>query len=207
MLALTISIAVLCISSTEAQAQTQITIYAKEYAFGLSADSTTSPGPTLTLTSGDTVTVTLTNVGTMAHGWALTDQPQTGANKLFSASINQISAGTSDSVTFTVGSPGTYYYICPVPGHVSLGMWGMVQVVNGGASGSPAPTASASPSSTPSANPSATVSPSSTVTPSRSPSPSPTIPELSILALIGIMAAALATLVISRKRFRIAKNR
>jgi nitrite reductase (NO-forming) len=27
-------------------------------------------------------------------------------------------------VTFTPDKPGTYYYICSVPGHVERGMWG-----------------------------------------------------------------------------------
>jgi rusticyanin len=28
------------------------------------------------------------------------------------------------TITFTAPSPGTYYYICPVPGHAQQGMWG-----------------------------------------------------------------------------------
>ncbi len=29
-----------------------------------------------------------------------------------------------ETITFTAPSPGTYYYICPVPGHAQQGMWG-----------------------------------------------------------------------------------
>ena len=32
--------------------------------------------------------------------------------------------GESGSVTFTAGVPGTYYYICTVPGHALQGMQG-----------------------------------------------------------------------------------
>jgi nitrite reductase (NO-forming) len=35
-----------------------------------------------------------------------------------------LKAGESGSTTFTAGAPGTYYYICTVPGHAALGMQG-----------------------------------------------------------------------------------
>ena len=37
---------------------------------------------------------------------------------------NPLKAGESGSVTFLAGAPGTYYYICTVPGHALQGMQG-----------------------------------------------------------------------------------
>ncbi len=113
---------------------TKIDIYAGEYGFGNSAGSVTSPGPTLTFKAGDTVTVTLHNVGTVPHNWAIvTDKTDGSTNYAFSGAVigsasNAVAPGASSSATFTVGNAGSYYYICQVDGHVSLGMWGTVTV-------------------------------------------------------------------------------
>lgn len=111
---------------------TNINIYGSEYGFGASASSIISPGPTMELQSGQSVTVTFHNVGTLAHNWAIVTS-KTGGNIAFNGAqiaspSSPVAAGSSQSVTFTVGSAGTYYYICQVDGHVSLGMWGTVTV-------------------------------------------------------------------------------
>jgi uncharacterized cupredoxin-like copper-binding protein len=223
-------LAALSLSDTQAQTQnstaTNITFYAGELydangtlqhgAFGVIMTNLTSPGPTLNFTAGQTVNLTLVNVGKVGHGWALTDQPQTNATVLFNATIanatTPLAPNATGSVNFTIANAGTYYYICPVPGHVALGMWGMVNVTAAiNASVSPTPTtstsASPSPTSTSSASPTSTVTTSpthtATATPSKSPTPSPTIPELSAIVLIGIMAAAVATALIGKKRLNI----
>jgi plastocyanin len=136
-LLLTLSLAAV-IGTTKAQAATvQVTIYAGEittsqYGFGNSSATITSPGPTLTFHSGDTVNVTLQNAGTMAHNWAIVDTKSSTGTVLWSAQIasstNGVQVGQSESVTFTVGNSGNYYYICQVDGHVALGMWGNVVV-------------------------------------------------------------------------------
>ncbi len=41
---------------------------------------------------------------------------------------NPIPPGGSGSVTFKVTQAGTYNYICQVPGHVDLGMYGTVVI-------------------------------------------------------------------------------
>ncbi len=114
-----------------------INIYAGEvssstYGFGDSASSINSPGPTLTFTAGQKVTVTFHNAGTMPHNWAIVDAKSSTANVLWSAKVgsasNPISAGGTATVTFTVGSAGSYYYICQVDAHVALGMWGTITV-------------------------------------------------------------------------------
>lgn len=114
-----------------------ITLYAGEisaasYGFGLSSNGLTSPGPTLNFTQGEVVKITLVNVGAMPHAFEITDAPKTGSNMLFNAAIasggNPLLLGQSGSVIFTVDRSGNFYYICPVPGHTGLGMWGNITV-------------------------------------------------------------------------------
>jgi len=102
-----------------------------EYGFGNNA-TILSPGPTLNFTVGEIVNMTVYNVGTMGHNWALTNAEATDAKVLFGAQIDSGSApipinGTG-SVVFKVTTSGDYYYICQVPGHAQLGMWGNVVV-------------------------------------------------------------------------------
>jgi uncharacterized cupredoxin-like copper-binding protein len=114
---------------------TPLTMYAGEistasYGFGNTAATITSPGPTMTLKEGTSYTMTVTNSGTMPHAWEIT-RDKTTSTVLFGAQIDPtsyISPGASGSVTFTPTEVGTFYYICPVPGHVALGMWGTVIV-------------------------------------------------------------------------------
>jgi uncharacterized cupredoxin-like copper-binding protein len=128
---------VYALMSTPAAQGTPLTLYAGEvssaaYGFGNTASSIESnPGPTLTLTQGTTYTMTVHNVGTMPHAWEITSEKATGSQVLFNAKIastSYLSPGASGSVTFTPNQAGTFYYICPVPGHVDLGMWGSVVV-------------------------------------------------------------------------------
>ena len=103
-----------------------------EYGFGNSATSITSPGPTLNFTVGDVVNMTVFNAGTMPHNWALTSSNATSATVLFGAKIDSgnvpIPVNETGSVVFKVTQSGNYYYICQVPGHADLGMWGNVVV-------------------------------------------------------------------------------
>lgn len=115
---------------------TPLTLYAGEistasYGFGNSASTITSPGPTLNLKVGQTYTMTVTNSGTMPHAWEISSQKAAGS-VLFGAQIastSYLAPGASGSVTFTPNQAGNFYYICSVPGHVALGMWGNVVVV------------------------------------------------------------------------------
>ena len=113
---------------------TPLTLYIGEissqtYGFGSTANSLTSnPGPTLTLVAGQTYTITVHNVGTMQHNWATVDHKATNANVLWAAVTPFINAGSSSQVTFKAGSAGNYVYICQVPGHIALGLWGTVVV-------------------------------------------------------------------------------
>ncbi len=112
----------------------QVTLYAGEistnqYGFGNST-ALTSPGPTLTFKVGDVVNLTLFNVGSMPHNWALANANQTNAPVLFHAQVASndipIPSNQTGSVIFSVTQAGNFFYICQVPGHLQLGMWGNV---------------------------------------------------------------------------------
>jgi plastocyanin len=104
------------------------------FGFGTSSGNETSPGPTITLKQGQTVTINFHNEGAMPHnGAVVTAKTDGNTNLAFSgaqvASANSpIAAGGTGSCAFTVDKTGTFYYICQVDAHVSLGMWGEVRV-------------------------------------------------------------------------------
>jgi uncharacterized cupredoxin-like copper-binding protein len=115
-----------------------VTLYAgeinsNEYGFGFAANSLTAPGPTLTFKVGDVVKVTVHNVGTLPHSFEINTQNTTKGQALFSSEINPgtfISPGKSASIVFKVTEAGEFYYICPVPGHAELGMWGHCKITS-----------------------------------------------------------------------------
>jgi uncharacterized cupredoxin-like copper-binding protein len=103
------------------------------YGFGFSPSNLTSPGPRLAFKVNDVVNVTVTNVGQFPHDWAIVSNNQSSsAPVLFRAQIasstDPLQHGQSGSVVFTVAQTGNFYYICQVPGHEDVGMWGNVVV-------------------------------------------------------------------------------
>ncbi len=84
--------------------------------------------PDFVVNSGDEVTFTATNAGKGFHAFGIAASPDDFNNLLWGSEIAAatapLKAGESGSSTFTAGAPGTYYYICTVPGHASLGMQG-----------------------------------------------------------------------------------
>jgi len=126
-------------TTTKAQTSgTSITLYAGSvnsgsgtYGYGISASKITSPGPTLNLVEGTTYTITVDNVATdMTHSFEIVSTKAIGT-PLFGAGIDIntfIPAGGSGQVTFTPNQTGNFYYVCTVPAHISLGMWGNVKV-------------------------------------------------------------------------------
>ncbi len=115
------------------------TIYGGEinetrYGFGSSPNNLSSPGPTLIFNITDVVKITFVNAGKMPHGFEITDAPRSSSTELFDAAVgsasNPLAPGESGSVVFQPTATGdAFYYICPVPGHAELGMWGHVTVV------------------------------------------------------------------------------
>jgi len=101
-----------------------------KYGFGNTSSTLTSPGPTLRFNLSDVVNVTVINVGKMPHAFAITSAPKTGSQILFNAEIgsasNPLQPGKQGSVIFTPGNAGSFFYVCPVPGHTETGMYGSV---------------------------------------------------------------------------------
>ena len=88
--------------------------------------------PEFTVNSGDEVTFTATNTGKSFHAFGIVTDPEDFNNAIPGTTIGAASSplkpGESGSVTFTAGAPGTYYYICTVPGHALQGMQGKLIV-------------------------------------------------------------------------------
>ena len=108
--------------------------------FALPGEVVTNQGPTLTVKTGEPVTVTLENLqgqygapsdshdfavvpagldlGTMAATRTLEDEA------LWDSHMPKVFAGESGEITFTPTAPGTYQYVCTIPGHPDFGMAG-----------------------------------------------------------------------------------
>jgi len=84
--------------------------------------------PEIRVNSGDEVTVTSDNLGKSFHAFGVVTDPEDFNNVIWGSEIaaptNPLKPGEGDTVTFTAGAPGTYYYICTVPGHALQGMQG-----------------------------------------------------------------------------------
>jgi len=84
--------------------------------------------PEFRVNSGDEVTFTAVNAGKSFHSFGIVSNPEDFNNVLWNSAIasasNPLKPGQDGSVTFTAGAPGTYYYICTVPGHALQGMQG-----------------------------------------------------------------------------------
>jgi len=84
--------------------------------------------PAITVNSGDEVTVTSLNAGMSFHAFGVVSNPDDFNSVVFDSAIaaatNPLKPGESGSATFIAGAPGTYYYICTVPGHALQGMIG-----------------------------------------------------------------------------------
>jgi nitrite reductase (NO-forming) len=84
--------------------------------------------PEIRVKSGDEVTITANNVGKSFHAFGVVTNPDDFNSVVFDSAIaaatNPLKPDESGSVTFVAGAPGTYYYICTVPGHALQGMKG-----------------------------------------------------------------------------------
>ena len=105
--------------------------------------------PTFVINKGSTVNFVFINLGAEIHIFAITPQappfnpfttlspeslkadllylpalpPPANPSNPFSGSIY------STSGSYTFNETGTYYYLCPIPGHAELGMYGKIEVV------------------------------------------------------------------------------
>ena len=84
--------------------------------------------PEIKVKSGDTVTIKSANNGISFHSFGVVSNPDDVNSIVFNSAIgsmnNPIKPKEAKEVTFTAGAPGSYAYICTVPGHAALGMHG-----------------------------------------------------------------------------------
>ena len=84
--------------------------------------------PEIRVNSGDEVTITANNMGKSFHAFGVVSNPEDFNSVIWDSAIaamaNPLKPGEGSSTTFIAGAPGTYYYICTVPGHALQGMQG-----------------------------------------------------------------------------------
>ena len=84
--------------------------------------------PEIRVNSGDEVTITANNMGKSFHAFGVVSNPEDFNSIIWDSAIaamsNPLKPGEGGTTTFTAGAPGTYYYICTVPGHAIQGMQG-----------------------------------------------------------------------------------
>jgi nitrite reductase (NO-forming) len=97
----------------------------KQYAFN-ALPGQPGTNPDITVKSGDTVTIHVKNDSKSYHAFGVVTDPTDPFsivwNSAFGTPDNPLKPGQSGDVTFVAGAPGTYHYICTVPGHAALGM-------------------------------------------------------------------------------------
>jgi nitrite reductase (NO-forming) len=99
----------------------------KDYAFN-ALTGQSGHNPDITVKSGDTVTIHIKNDSTSFHAFGVVTDPEDPNsvvwNSAFKSPDSPMKPHESGDVTFVAGAPGTYHYICTVPGHADLGMNG-----------------------------------------------------------------------------------
>jgi uncharacterized cupredoxin-like copper-binding protein len=95
---------------------------------------------TVAVPAGAEITITLENVGSVEHEWVVlkggvrveseSELPDDEETLLadFVYWEAEVDAGESGTFTFTAPDPGVYQVICAIPGHLSAGMEGRLQV-------------------------------------------------------------------------------
>lgn len=84
----------------------EFTISGTEYSFNPSS---------ITVSTGDRVKITFQNIGRAPHNLTIEG---------LGVSTRTIRSGQTDTIEFTALTPGTYTFICSVPGHAAAGMVG-----------------------------------------------------------------------------------
>jgi nitrite reductase (NO-forming) len=88
--------------------------------------------PTINAKVGDRIIFNILNAGKSFHAFGVTLNDE-GLGGILSgtdvaAANNPLKPGEGGTSEFIPGEPGTYYYICTVPGHREMGMVGTIIV-------------------------------------------------------------------------------
>ena len=97
-------------AATAAFADTMTTVVAKKFSFEPSE---------LTAEAGETVTIAFKNQGSLSHNLTF---------KNLDAKTETIQTGNTRTIELQVDEPGTYQFVCTVPGHAQAGMKGKLVV-------------------------------------------------------------------------------
>ena len=88
--------------------------------------------------AGVPVTIVLRNGDPIDHEWIVGDaatheRHRTGTEPVHGSRPTEVSipAGSTRTTTVTFATPGTYLYICHLPGHEAYGMVGTLEVTGG----------------------------------------------------------------------------
>ncbi|MEM2237824.1 MAG: sulfocyanin-like copper-binding protein [Candidatus Caldarchaeum sp.] len=101
------------------------------YGFGLSKENITSPGPEIMVKRGSVIKIRFENIGIQPHTFVVVsnvkEDPE--ATPMFRGAqagtpAKPVNPGQAVEIVFKAETEGAFYYICNVPGHVTLGMWG-----------------------------------------------------------------------------------
>ncbi|MDJ0269179.1 MAG: plastocyanin/azurin family copper-binding protein [Aigarchaeota archaeon] len=99
-----------------------------KFAFGIRGEDLSSPGPDIRVKVSETVKVTFINIGRIPHSFAVVSEKKFDAPVLFNAAIGSaarpVQPGEQGTTIFKPNKPGIYNYVCQVPGHIELGMYG-----------------------------------------------------------------------------------
>ena len=105
-----------------------------KYGFGLSNGSLSSPGPTIYLNTDQKVVLKFTNTGDIPHTFRVINNLNSTEQVLFGAfigeSLNPINPNNHSKVNFVTDEVGAFFYICNIPGHLDLGMFGELIIKN-----------------------------------------------------------------------------
>ena len=97
-----------------APSKSALTFAASEFKFSPNSATAAPDGPG---------SITLNNTGTVEHTWVLLAKD--GKTEVVKVTVKPGATGNAD---FSVPGPGTYQFICDVPGHKESGMTGTLTV-------------------------------------------------------------------------------
>lgn len=103
----------------------------RTFAFG-AVPGEEGANPDIVVQAGDELRISTTNQGISFHSFAVVRDPDNANSMVWDSEIGTANApltrGQTGEVSFVADTPGTYYYICTVPGHALQGMKGTLIV-------------------------------------------------------------------------------
>lgn len=109
-------------TSTSVASRSDATVSMTDWRFGPSE---------LTVTGSDSISLEIRNNGAILHEWALlTSRIESEAEFQDDLVIARLAvqSGQTRTVSFELPPPGTYQFVCPIPGHIAEGMVGTLIV-------------------------------------------------------------------------------